>query len=66
MGLFKDNAEAIQAADARGDAARLPPLRQRPGPTTVHDKGSNSTTVIKGDHHGVIGGVHHGDIIYRF
>ncbi|MGW3954046.1 hypothetical protein ACWEKM_24700 [Streptomyces sp. NPDC004752] len=68
MGLFKNKEEALRAADhlieaTRGETERIiEQARRENASTTVHDKDTNSTTVINGNHYGITGGVHNGDL----
>ncbi|MDX3697780.1 hypothetical protein PV726_48015 [Streptomyces europaeiscabiei] len=70
MGMFKNKEEALRMADHLIEATRPETERiiaqarseRESTPTTTHDSGTNSTTVINGDHQGITGGVHYGDL----
>ncbi|MFD5234971.1 hypothetical protein ACFWJ5_42145 [Streptomyces qaidamensis] len=61
-GTVQEQGEAIQAADALREATQPGCPRYGNGTAPTHDSATNSTTVVNGDHQGITGGVHYGDM----
>ncbi|MDI3406042.1 hypothetical protein [Streptomyces cavernicola] len=60
--LFNSLREAFEAGAFDDEPTPSTPSK----PTVIHNENTGSTTVINGEHIGICGGTHYGDLTFNF